>query len=283
MNYKKFFPATALVALLSLSNSAFSEPIGDVEEGETRYYVRVQYNGDFFNVMNGKELKANQGSGNFTTLKGHKKDASGVNDYKPTYKSAWLTGGVAAGYTMEGIRVEGEVFYSDLNVDGSGYKDANKTTDKAERAGIFGVDDLVSKNANIASNNYMGKNEGLTSIVGMVNAYYDVDLGNENIPVVPYVGAGVGLSKVDFVGKKHYKLAYQAKAGVSYAVTPEIKLYGGYRYFGMYNNEFVKVNLTKTADGDNPKTETKEHNLKQEGLHKTLGIHGVEAGVMFHF
>lgn len=47
MHYKKFFSATALVTLLSLSNSAFSsDPIGPMSDEETSYYVRLQYNGE---------------------------------------------------------------------------------------------------------------------------------------------------------------------------------------------------------------------------------------------
>jgi len=283
MNYKKIFSATALVTLLSLSHSAFSDPVGDVEDGDSSYYVRLQYNGDFFNVMSDKELKANTGTNNamaslFSPDKadGTKKTAS---PYKPKYKSSLLAGGIAAGYTMEGIRAEFEVFYSNLGVDGAGYKEAN--AEKPENAKEFGK---VTAYAGAATADAIGTNEGFKNIVAMVNAYYDIDLGSESIPVVPYVGAGVGVSRTTFVGNSHFKLAYQAKAGVSYAITPEIKVYGGYRYFGMYGTEFKdSVMKHKKASADTTLTEEAKVVLQQEGLYGTLGVHGIEAGVMFHF
>jgi len=284
MNYKKIFSATALVTLLSLSHSAFSDPIGDVEDGDSSYYVRLQYNGDFFNVMSDKELKLGSGTGATSLFSIDKTDETkkDVASYKPKYKSSLLAGGIAAGYTMEGIRAEFEVFYSNLGVDGSGYKDkATDGTDKPDNAKAFGKKTGLTGLTD--DTNATGTNDGFKSIVAMVNAYYDIDLGIESVPVVPYVGAGVGVSRTTFVGNSHFKLAYQAKAGVSYAITPEIKVYGGYRYFGMYGTEFKDSVLKYKATAEATTTSENKVVLQQEGLYGTLGVHGIEAGVMFHF
>lgn len=282
MNYKKIFSATALVTLLSLSHSAFSDPVGDVEDGDSSYYVRAGYHGNFFNVMSEKELKWMDGT-TATSLLGFKKDGTGAEaPYKPKYKSSLLAGGIAAGYTMEGIRAEFEVFYSGLGVDGSEYKkDAKDEPDNAKAFGKAGsslAGDVVA--------NAKGTNDGFKNIVAMVNAYYDVDLGMENIPVAPYIGGGLGVARTTFAGNSNFKLAYQGKVGVSYAFTPEIKVYGGYRYFGMYGAEFKDSVLQHKKGGEGADKDTLVNvnvNLQQEGLYNTLGVHGIEAGVMFHF
>lgn len=271
MNCKKFFSATALVALLGLSHSAFSDSIDLMEDEESTYYVRAHWNGNFFNFMNGQELKYKDGN-DFQSL--HSKNKENGNDqgsYKPNYTPSLIAGGAAVGYTMDGIRVELEGFYSTLKVNGSGYKES--TTDKPENAKLFGTN----------SANLTGKNEGFSNITGIVNAYYDIDLG-EDMPVTPYVGAGLGLSRVSFAGNNYWKPTLQLKGGVSYAVTPEIKVYGGYRGFLVYSNEFGDVNMTKTNSSGTPSTTTEEKKtLKQESKLFLPGMHGVEAGVMFHF
>lgn len=282
MNYKKIFSATALVTLLSLSHSAFSDPVGDVEDGDSSYYVRLQYNGDFFNVMSEKELKLGSGTSAASLFSMLPADGAKTGTtYKPKYKSSLLAGGIAAGYTMEGIRAEFEVFYSNLGVDGSDYKASAGGADAPDNAKEFGK--KTGWTGLTDATNATGINDGFKNIVGMVNAYYDIDLGSESIPVVPYVGAGVGVSRTTFVGNSHYKLAYQAKAGVSYAVTPEIKVYGGYRYFGMYGTEFKDSILKYKATAEATTTSEDKVVLQQDGLYGTLGVHGIEAGVMFHF
>jgi len=280
MNYKKIFSATALVTLLSLSHSAFSDPVGDVEDGDSSYYVRLQYNGDFFNVMSEKELKLGSGNSAASLFSIDKVGAKTVASYKPKYKSSLFAGGIAAGYTMEGIRAEFEVFYSNLGVDGSDYKASAGGADAPDNAKAFGKKTGLTGLTD--ATNATGTNDGFKNIVAMVNAYYDADLGID-IPVTPYVGAGVGVSRTTFVGNSHYKLAYQAKAGVSYAVTPEIKVYGGYRYFGMYGTEFKDSILKYKATAEATTTSEDKVVLQQDGLYGTLGVHGIEAGVMFHF
>lgn len=113
--------------------------------------------------------------------------------------------------------------------------------------------------------------ESLTAFSGLVNVYYDIAI--EDMPITPYVGVGVGAAYVSnpletqVVGDKKsgFGFAYQAKAGVSYDVTPEIKLYAGARYFGSYG-----ANFGKQSKGD--------------GLIKVIyNTVGAEAGVAFNF
>ena len=74
---------------------------------------------------------------------------------------------------------------------------------------------------------------------GMVNAY--VDLGTF-AGFTPYLGGGVGYVDVDWhdytdavsvvhPGANDWRFAYQLSAGVAYAITKNLKLDVGYRYF----------------------------------------------------
>ena len=100
----------------------------------------------------------------------------------------------------------------------------------------------------------------------MLNGYYDI----ENPTVFkPYVGAGVGMAKMEYKFKDTYpdypefnetithsknKFAYNLMAGVGAEVTKNIIIDVGYRYtdYGSFS---------KTVDGDKLKFDTKAHQI----------------------
>ncbi|WP_374699633.1 P44/Msp2 family outer membrane protein [Wolbachia endosymbiont (group A) of Limnophora tigrina] len=227
MHYKKFFSAAALVTLLSLSNSAFSsDPIGPISDEETSYYVRLQYNGEILPFYTKVD--------GITNATGKEKDS-------PLTRS-FIAGGGAFGYKMDDIRVDVEGLYSQL-----------------------------AKDTAVVNTSETNVADSLTAFSGLVNVYYDIAI--EDMPITPYVGVGVGAayisnpSKADAVkDQKGFGFAYQAKAGVSYDVTPEIKLFAGARYFGSYGASFDKA-----AKGD-----TAIKNV----VYSTVGA---EAGLAFNF
>lgn len=166
-------------------------------------------------------------------------NTTGKDKDSPLTRS-FIAGGGAFGYKMDDIRVDVEGLYSQLAKDGTVVSD-----------------DKVA--------------DSVTAFSGLVNVYYDIAI--EDMPITPYVGVGVGAayisnpSKVDVVkDQKGFGFAYQAKAGVSYDVTPEIKLFAGARYFGSYGASFDKA-----AKGD--------IGIKNV-LYSTVGA---EAGVAFNF
>ncbi|WP_264339527.1 acyloxyacyl hydrolase [Wolbachia endosymbiont (group A) of Cydia splendana] len=228
MHYKKFFSAAALATLLSLSNSAFSDPVGPISDEETSYYVRLQYNGEVLPLF---------------TKVDNMKIKKGTDDVDP-FKASFIGGGAAFGYKMDDIRVDIEGLYSQLN------KNVNN-------------DEVLTPNTVAGS---------LTAISGLVNVYYDIAI--EDVPITPYVGVGVGAAYIstplkDAVNdqKSKFGFAGQVKAGVSYDVTPEVKLYAGARYFGSYG-----ANFDKSSGG------------KDKGGHTVLySTVGAEAGVAFNF
>ncbi|MDD9331095.1 MAG: P44/Msp2 family outer membrane protein [Wolbachia sp.] len=232
MNYKKFFSAAALVTLLSLSNSAFSDasaPIGPEDE-DSSIYVRVQYSGEFLPFKTSiAEMKNTKGTG------------ESVQEFDP-FKASFVGGGIAVGYKMDDIRVDGEVLYSQLNK--NAVEGATLAPDAADK---------------------------LQVIAGLINVYYDASFGDD-MSVTPYFGVGVGPAHVTNPlrapvdnQKSGFGLAYQAKVGVSYDITTEIKGYVGARYLGSYGAKFDKT-------------------TKDDGSHKvTYSIIGAEAGVTFSF
>lgn len=233
MHYRKIFSATALVTLLSLSNTGFSDPIGPIVDEETSCYIRLQYNSEFLPFKT--EVDG---------VIGAKKKNADTNDL---YKASFIAGGSAFGYKMDDIRVDVEGLYSQLSKD------------------IF----ETSPTPAIADN--------LSAFSGLVNVYYDVII--EDMPVTPYIGIGVGAAYLSnplatkVTGDKEYGFgfAYQAKAGISYDVTPEIKLFAGARYFGSYGAKF-----------DKPVTENDQQPIK-DGIKVLYGTVGTEAGLMFNF
>ncbi|MDF0607516.1 P44/Msp2 family outer membrane protein [Wolbachia endosymbiont of Onchocerca gibsoni] len=236
MHYKKFFSATALVTLLSLSNAAFSNPVGPIADEETSYYIRLQYNSEFLPFKT--EVDG---------VTGAKKKNADTNVTTDLYKASFMAGGSAFGYKMDDIRVDIEGLYSQLSRD---------TFETAPAPAIA---------------------DNLNALSGLVNVYYDVVI--EDMPVIPYVGIGVGAAylsnplAIKVTGDKEYGFgfAYQAKAGVSYDVTPEVKLFAGARYFGSYGAKF-----------DKPVVESGQQPTK-DGIKVLYSTVGAEAGLMFNF
>jgi outer membrane protein OmpA-like peptidoglycan-associated protein len=81
----------------------------------------------------------------------------------------------------------------------------------------------------------------------MVNAIYDFDLHTPVVPLTPHLGAGVGYAHAWDKSGPHNGLgvkgndgnaAFQAIAGVEYAVTPGLKLGLDYRWFVAHDLDF---------------------------------------------
>ena len=99
------------------------------------------------------------------------------------------------------------------------------------------------------------------ALSGMVNLA--VDILTWSI-VKPYAMVGIGAANVTLesddldVDEDDTVFAYQAGAGLGFAVTERITLFGGYRYFATADPEF-------------------------EGVDAEYGSHNIEAGVRFEF
>ena len=138
--------------------------------------------------------------------------------------------GTFAGYEFgNNLRVEGELNFRRNSMD-------ELTIVQDAGAGVaLGVGDLDGLSADADGD--------ISALSGMANVYYDFRTGS---PWVPYVGAGIGvahvMADVDILDVKVVDdadtvFAYQAMAGVSYFVQPDLVLFAGYRYFGTADPE----------------------------------------------
>ncbi len=105
----------------------------------------------------------------------------------------------------------------------------------------------------------------------MANAYYD--FGDPNWYVRPYVGGGLGIGIVDvdyspsgvtIIDDDQTTFAYQAMAGLSAAVLPNLDVFGGYRFRGTSDVETDVSLFNATLDIENQ-------------------AHILEAGIRFKF
>jgi len=129
--------------------------------------------------------------------------------------------GVSAGYDFGPARLEAEIVYRENDFD----------TLEATLSG-FGPP---------LDGTFRGDVDGeVNSTSLMVNAFWDIE--NET-PVTPYLGAGLGLANVEVDGDDFDKdddtvFAYQFAAGIAVALTPNLSLDLGYRYFATDDPEF---------------------------------------------
>jgi opacity protein-like surface antigen len=139
-----------------------------------------------------------------------------ANAYKGTLESSLGFGlSVYGGYKFRsGLRTEGEIALRKTNL--AKLKD-----------GGFGLNQTTDLTGSILSISAMG------------NVYYDLQTGT---PFQPYIGAGVGLSRVGLdissptsVSDSAYQFAYQGMFGVLYGFNDRTFLKLGYRYFATLN------------------------------------------------
>lgn len=132
------------------------------------------------------------------------------------------------------------------------------------------------------------KNKGFNNLAGMINAYYDFDME----PYKLYAAAGLGVTKVKFLRRTRYALAYQAKLGISYLLTRQTQTFAGLRYFGILGNQFKDiVPVVKIPAGEeytpSSKSSKVDETVRVESTTATInnrfGIYGLELGLAYHF
>jgi OOP family OmpA-OmpF porin len=108
----------------------------------------------------------------------------------------------------------------------------------------------------------VGKND-VSAWSGMVNGLYDIDTGGA---ITPYLGAGLGMVYVDRGGAGNQHVAFngtatdgaiQAIAGVSFAITYNLKLDVSYRYITTFSDE----SYTLTPGGASVSSDYESHTV----------------------
>lgn len=133
----------------------------------------------------------------------------------------WLRGEIEVAYQSNGVDTHTDVTAGGIALAG-------------EDAGV-----LITGSGNIGTSvgDLVAAGQGdVSTLFVMANVFYDFDLGG---PLTPYIGggAGIGFADVDYspsgvaiIQDDGSAFAYQAMAGIAYAVAPAVDLTVGYRY-----------------------------------------------------
>lgn len=267
---KRTLAVTALVLLLSQQSFA------DETEG---FYFGSGYYGQYLNM--GK-LKAKIGD----------KDAAADNNVSVNDRSAQNTKGqllseykgdydppfaanVALGYTGElgdnSYRAELEGMYSSIKVDNIGLADGQMaisyTTDKNDLGKTYGV---IVNHDNIKN----------VSIMANVYHHWKSDLFSFS----PYVGIGVGATRMIMFEKSSIRPAGQLKAGIDYRINEGVNMHIGYRGFGVIGSSDYTPKTLKLDTKTSKMVEQTDANPVSTTIQNSFfHTHGIEAGLTFHF
>ena len=176
------------------------------------------------------------------------------NGYKVKYKTGYDVDAIA-GYKFGLFRLEAE----------GGYKRAKVKSLRVSSPLLTDVG--TAADTTVTANDFdVGNHIGITSL--MANALLDSDFGNSGFG--GYIGGGAGRAWANFSGDKDNAWAYQAIAGLRYAVTPNIDAGLKYRYFRTGKLDF---NDAFSVDGTNFTTDARGH----------YDSHSVLASLVYNF
>ena len=169
----------------------------------------------------------------------------------PDAGTGWgfLGGRLGVGYAVAGFRPELAVGYRAVPI-------SSFTLTKLKGA----TSDAHLKPVNALLEEVDWEGSAISSLDLVVAVYYDIDTGT---PITPFIGAGGGASQVsvtvieNFTLEKYklsdsvWALAFQAAAGVGYAVLDELTVSVGYRLTGTTEATFKSDNQIALALGHN--------------------------------
>ncbi|NEV49797.1 P44/Msp2 family outer membrane protein [Wolbachia pipientis] len=281
---KKTLAVTAFALLLSQQSFA-SETEG--------FYFSSGYYGQYLNYMG--ELKAkigDKGAADTNKVSINDRDAQNtegqlLSKYKGDYNPPFAAN-VALGYTGElgnnSYRAELEGMYSSVKVDNIGFASSQITASYVK----------VVKDQNNAEEKHLYgaivNHDQIKNISVMANVYHHWK--SDRFSFSPYVGIGIGATRMTMFEKPSIRLAGQLKAGLDYRINEDVNMHIGYRGFGAIGNDikFTAEKLGQVVDDTNNagKKEldpssgskvTEEINIGNQLFH----THGIEAGLTFHF
>lgn len=273
---KKMLVITAPVLLLSQQSFA------NETEG---FYLSDGYYGQFFASMGKLKLKSKTDHriliGFWYDRKDIPEELYQLDERQLNY-SPLFAANVAFGYSIDSYRVELEGMYSSIDVSNVGLGSKGMAVYCLEeiQEPISGFDKLFY-HVFIDYNPVENK-----SVIANIYRHWK----NDRFSFSPYIGAGVGATKMKMFGKTSVGLAYQLKTGLDYYLNKYISMRVGYRYFGAVvgNLKFKTVLLQKPAIG----RETTEKRIREGTLDAEssldierglLSTHGIEVGIIFNF
>lgn len=247
------------------------------------FYVQGGYKGEFFNHDGSVKITGLKDSAESKSLTVDSNTEKGIafSQYNANHNSPFAAS-VAVGYKglFPGSKTELELTYSRVKANNVGLADGPISVHYKDKL----------SNANSPTNSPTYKidlnNDQVTNISGMVNTYYQWD--NDRFSFSPYVGAGVGLTRIEMYEKASIGLAYQLKAGVNYRMTEDTDIYVGYRHFGVMNGASGEFDVYQKSQNTVNSQDKKQHEIKQTSdklkvENSYFGTHGIEVGMTVHF
>ncbi|AUO55132.1 hypothetical protein C1I72_04725 [Ehrlichia canis] len=200
------------------------------------YSTEVQ---DLFSLPQEQQNLLHYATGGSTTLNTLKDRNKFIPGYNPTYTDNLLGVGGIVGYSINNLRIELEAFYEKFNIKApTGY---NYDTE------YFAIATVVYKDKTKPVYYYCMKNTGIILSSFLVNTCYDFTLKIAK-KIAPYLCLGVGGDFIDFLGQTRLKASYQAKAGLSYAISPNLTFFVDGSFHGYMNNQFPGLLVDYPAD-----------------------------------
>lgn len=263
MMSKKTLAVTALALLLSQQSFA-SETEG--------FYFGTRYYGQYLNLgglkakIRGKDATdANKVSINDRNAKNT--EGQLLNKYKADYTPPFAAN-VAFGYTGElgynSYRAELEGMYSSVKVDNVGLIRGQMTISYTEGGNQYGS--IIN-------------HDKIENISVMANVYHYWK--NDSFSFSPYVGIGVGGTKMTMFEKSSIRPAGQLKAGFDYHINEDVNMHIGYRGFGVIGSSEYKPKTLKFDTQTQKMVEQAEVTTAIQN--SFFHTHGIEAGLTFHF
>lgn len=263
MMSKKTSAVTALALLLSQQSFA-SEAEG--------FYFGSRYYGQYLNLG---ELKAKIGDKDATDANkvsindrnAQNTEGQLLNKYKGDYNPPFAAN-IAFGYTGELgnniYRAELEGMYSSVKVDNVGLTSGQMTISYTEGSDQYGSIINHDKIENI-------------SVMANVYHYWKSD----SFSFSPYVGIGIGGTRMTMFEGSSIRPVGQLKAGFDYHINEDVNMHIGYRGFGVFgSNEYEPETFKLDSSKSKMVKQTEVTTAIQNSFFHT---HGIEAGLTFHF
>ncbi|WP_333023487.1 P44/Msp2 family outer membrane protein [Wolbachia endosymbiont of Pentidionis agamae] len=277
---------------------------------QDNFYLSFRYHGErpIVGTFSGKEDASGIVTEKIVSLD---KTNKSVDGYNPKYQGNFA-GSLSFGYRIKNFRFELEGLHSEIKTENTYVelhrdpphlshnqkdqpihwyiKDSNQAIDKDHYSNQYNYNKYPWLSAEKINGELQAgfkmTNYGFKNNAALLNAYYDF---NNASNFTPFIGFGAGLTNIKFLSASCIKPAYQAKAGLSYNITPEIQLSAGYRYFSVVGDKFVvKPDLGKEIPelyykvGNN--NEKFEYSASTTATVKNdLSSHAIEVGLTFNF
>lgn len=248
------------------------------------FYLGGKYHNQFFNNLS--PLKVQNSSGDEITAEindrsDQKTEGQKISEYKPDYNSPF-SASIALGYAKQGkkneYRFELEGIYSRVKVNHIDLINGPLAVYYGKAAGN------ESSNKDKEGYGLAINHDQIQNSSAMANVYYYWK--NDRFSFAPYIGAGIGKTRMEMFEKASIRSAYQLKAGLNYRMTEDTDVYIGYRHFGVIGGTFELVAHKLETKEKKKEREAKKESLQTDNIKiasKLFTTHGLEVGVTVHF